>query len=105
DIGNIRVGMPVDIRIDAYPFTEFGSISGVVTKVGSEAIAVDGAGRQTVFPVEVQLKQQFLEQSRKRFSLVPGMSLVANIKVRERAPISYVTEELIKAIDTMQSVR
>lgn len=105
DIANIRVGMPVDIRVDAYPFTEFGSISGVVTKVGSEAIAVDSTGRQTVFPVEVQLKQQFLERSRKRFSLVPGMSLVANIKVRERAPISYVTEELIKAIDAMQSVR
>ncbi|NJO43343.1 MAG: HlyD family type I secretion periplasmic adaptor subunit [Cyanobacteria bacterium CRU_2_1] len=106
DIANIRTGMPVDIRIDAYPFTEFGSVTGIVSKVGSEAVTVnEQAGGQTVFPVEVRLDQQFLERGGDRFSIVPGMSLVANIKVRERAPISYVTEELIQAIDKLQSVR
>ncbi|HEY9700191.1 MAG TPA: HlyD family efflux transporter periplasmic adaptor subunit [Trichocoleus sp.] len=106
DIANLRVGMPVDVRIDAYPFTEFGSVSGVVAKVGREALKVDGASfGQTVFPVEIRLNQQFLERRNQRFNLVPGMSLVANIKVRERAPISYVSEELIKALDAMRSVR
>jgi hemolysin D len=105
DIANIRVGMPVDVRIDAYPFTEFGSVPGVVTKVGSEAMAIGENAGQTVFPVEVRLDQQFLERGTQRFSLVPGMTLVANIKVRSRAPISYVAEELIKAFDGMRSVR
>ncbi|NEQ24256.1 MAG: HlyD family type I secretion periplasmic adaptor subunit [Microcoleus sp. SIO2G3] len=106
DIANIRVGMPVDVRVDAYPFTEFGSVDGVVTKVGSEAIAPNAQNPgQTVFPVEVRLDQQFLQQRSEQFVLVPGMSLVANIKVRERAPISYVTEELTRAIDKMRSVR
>lgn len=106
DIANIRVGMPVDVRVDAYPFTEFGSIPGVVTKVGSEAVAVEGTnGNHTVFPIEIQLRQQYLERNKKRYSLTPGMSVVANIKVRDRAPISYVTEELVKAIDSMRSVR
>jgi hemolysin D len=106
DIANVRDGMSVDVRLDAYPFTEFGSVEGVVTKVGSEAIATSeqNAG-PTVYPVEVRLDQQFLEQQSDRLTLVPGMSLVANIKVRERAPISYVTEELIKALDKMRSVR
>jgi hemolysin D len=106
DIANIRVGMPVDVRIDAYPFTEYGSIKGVVTKVGSEAVAVgDQSAGVTVFPVEIRLDQQFLERGSERFNLVPGMSLVANIKIRERSPISYVTEELMKAVDGVQSVR
>lgn len=106
DIANIQVGMPVDIRIDAYPFTEYGSVTGVVTKIGRESLA-DAAQNpnQTVFPVEVRLDQQFLKRGNQQFSLVPGMSLVANIKVRERAPISYVAEELIKAFDGLQSVR
>ena len=34
DIANIRVGMPVDVRIDAYPFTEFGSVKGSCLKSG-----------------------------------------------------------------------
>lgn len=106
DIANIRAGMPVDVRIDAYPFTEFGSIEGVVTDVGSEAIAVTQQNiEQTFFPVEIRLNRQFLERDSERLTLVPGMSLVANIKVRERAPISYVAEELIRAVDGMRSVR
>ncbi|MBE9180070.1 HlyD family type I secretion periplasmic adaptor subunit [Oculatella sp. LEGE 06141] len=106
DIANIRVGMPVDVRIDAYPFTEYGSVDGIVTKVGSEALAVsEQNAAQTVFPVEIRLEQQFLERGEERLTLVPGMSLVANIKVRDRSPISYVAEELIKAFDGLKSVR
>jgi HlyD family secretion protein len=106
DIANIRTGMPADIRVDAYPFTEFGSVKGVVTKVGGEALAPNEQNvGQTVFPVEVRLEQQFLERRSERFSILPGMSLVANIKVRDRAPISYVAEELIQAFDKMRSVR
>jgi hemolysin D len=106
DVANIRVGMPVDVRVDAYPFTEYGAVTGVVTKVGSEAVALSTQpGAPTVFPVEVRLDQQFLERGNDRFTLMPGMSLAANIQVRERAPISYVAEELIKAFDSMQSVR
>jgi HlyD family secretion protein len=105
DIANIQVGMPVDVRIDAYPFTEYGAVTGVVTKVGSEAVKMNDLPGQTAFPVEIRLDQQFLERGNKRFTLLPGMSLVANIKVRERAPISYVAQELIEAFDGMRSVR
>jgi HlyD family secretion protein len=107
DIANVQVGLPVDVRIDAYPFTEYGSIKGVISKVGSEAIALNqqNAASPTVFPVEVRLDRQFLERKSERLALTPGMSLAAMIKVRERAPISYVTEEITKAFDGLKSVR
>jgi hemolysin D len=104
DIANLEVGMPVDVRIDAYPFTEFGSIPGTVTKVGREALpASPQTAGQTVFPVEVKLDKQTLERQTK--PLTPGMAIAANIKVRSRAPISYVADELIRAFDSMRSVR
>jgi HlyD family secretion protein len=106
DIANIRVGMPVDVRVDAYPFTEFGSVKATVSKIGREAIKLsDQAPGPTVFPVEVRLDRQFLERSSERFTLTPGMSLVAMIKLRQRAPISYVTEEITKAFDGIKSVK
>ncbi|WP_421658694.1 HlyD family type I secretion periplasmic adaptor subunit [Leptothermofonsia sp. ETS-13] len=106
DIANIRVGMPVDIRVDAYPFTEYGSIKGVVSRLGSEAIQLsENAPGPTVFPVEIRLERQFLERKSERFPLTPGMSLAAMIKVRQRAPISYVTEEITKVFDGIKSVR
>ncbi|MDX2232317.1 MAG: HlyD family type I secretion periplasmic adaptor subunit [Leptolyngbyaceae cyanobacterium bins.349] len=106
DIANIQVGMPVEVRIDAYPFTEFGSVKGVIAKVGREALAMNQQPEnQTVFPVEIKLDRQFLERKTERFPLVPGMTLVANIKVRQRAPISYITDEIVKAFDGARSVR
>jgi HlyD family secretion protein len=106
DIANIRVGLPVDVRIDAYPFTEFGSVKGVISKVGSEAVKLNNDDpRPPSFPVEIRLERQFLERKNERFTLTPGMSLNAMIKVRQRAPISYVTEEITKAFDGFKSVR
>ncbi len=106
DIANVRVGMPVDVRIDAYPFTEFGSVKGVISKVGSEAVPVSQQSpRSTVFPIEVRLDRQFLDRRSQRFSLTPGMTITTLVKVRQRAPISYVTEEITKAFDGIKSVR
>lgn len=104
DIANVQDGMSVDVRLDAYPFTEYGSVKGTVTRVGSEALS-DAQTGQTAFPVEIRLEQQFLERNDERFPILPGMTLVANIRVRERAPISYVADELIRAIDGLRSVR
>jgi hemolysin D len=105
DIANIRPGMAVDVRVDAYPFTEFGAVKGVVSKVSREAVKANDQNPRTVFPVEVRLDRQFLERKSQRFALTPGMSLAAMIKVRQRAPISYVTEEITKAFDGVKSVR
>lgn len=106
DIANVEVGLPVDVRIDAYPFTEFGAVRGVISKVGSEAVPINQqAPHSTAFPVEVRLDRQFLERRSQRFSLRPGMTITAMVKVRQRAPISYVTEEITKAFDGMKTVR
>ncbi len=59
----------------------------------------------TVFPVEVQLERQFLSRKSKQLPLTPGMTAVAMLKVRQRAPISYITEELTKAFDGIKAVR
>jgi hemolysin D len=106
DIGNIRVGMPVDIRIDAYPFTEFGSVKGSVLKVGRESMQVSQeASGSTAFPVEIRLDRQYLDHHTERLTLTPGMSVAAMIQVRQRAPISYVTEEITKAFDSLKTIR
>jgi hemolysin D len=106
DIANLQEGMTVDVRIDAYPFTEFGAVEGTVTKISREALPINPqAPSQTSFPIEVKLKTQSLVRQGKPLALVPGMTVGANIKVRSRAPISYVADELIKAWDSLRSTR
>jgi hemolysin D len=106
DIANLREGMAVDVRIDAYPFTEFGAVPGTVTRISREALPTSEQNPgQTVFPIEVKLKTQVLDRQGKPLALTPGMTIGANVKVRSRAPISYVADELIKAWDSLRSVR
>jgi hemolysin D len=106
DIANLREGMAVDVRIDAYPFTEFGAVPGTVTRISREALpASEQNPGQTVFPIEVKLNTQVLDRQGKPLALTPGMTIGANVKVRSRAPISYVADELIKAWDSLRSVR
>jgi len=107
DIGELRVNQEVDLRIDAFPFTEFGAIKGVITRIGSDAIPANPQtpNSGSVFPVEVRLLSQQLENGKKRIDLTPGMTISGNIKVRDRAPISLVFDRFVEILDPVKSVR
>jgi hemolysin D len=106
DIARLKVGSPVEVRLDAFPFTEFSAVNGTITRVSSDAIVPDGnPNAQPVFQVEVQLEKPFLQKQDQRFLLIPGMSLTANIKTDSRPPIAYVADSILKAFDGVRSVK
>ena len=49
DIGFIRVSQPVKVRVDAYPYNEFGELEGFVSSVGSDVLEPDGSTTTIVF--------------------------------------------------------
>jgi hemolysin D len=60
DIGFVRQGMKVDIRVDSFPFSEFGDIEGELIEVGRDALPPDEIYPYYRFPAKVKLKQQFI---------------------------------------------
>lgn len=106
DMAGLHPGMSVDLSIDAFPKTEFGSIKGEVATVGSDVLPPDNAhAGQSLFPVEIRLNQQSLAKNGKDIALTPGLSVAANIKTGSRAPIQFVAEEVFKVFDQAKSVR
>ncbi|MDM9383447.1 HlyD family efflux transporter periplasmic adaptor subunit [Chlorogloeopsis sp. ULAP01] len=106
DIGFIREGMKVDVRIDSFPYSEFGDIKGTISWVGSDALPPDNIHSYYRFPVKVRLESQSLDIKGKTLSLQSGMSISTNIKVREkRTVISLFTELFTKQIETLKEVR
>ena len=61
DIGFIKEGMSAKIRVDAFPFTQFGDIDGVVSSISTEAKEPDQNNPQSRFIVVVKLSKQYLE--------------------------------------------
>lgn len=89
NIGFIRKGMKVDLSIDSFPATDFGVLHGKIEKLSSDALPPD-PNKQLLeyrYPTTISLDSQTLAlKSGKNLPLQPGMSLLANIKLRK---VSY----------------
>jgi hemolysin D len=105
DIGFVKVGMPVDVRIDTFSFTEFGDIKGKIVSIGSDALPADRDFPYERFPVKIEIEKQSLNVKGKAEQLQSGMSLNANIKIRERTILSIFTDVFVKQGDSIKNIR
>jgi hemolysin D len=120
DIGFVRLGAPVTVKIDTFPYTRYGTIEGKVTLVASDAISgsealdqqkngsappVSGALSNTtaaqktsdlVFPVAVSIAKTGLEVDGRVYSLTAGMSVVAEIQTGKQHIIDYIMYPLAR---------
>jgi hemolysin D len=105
DIGFIREGMLVDVRVDSFPFSEFGDVKGTLISIGSDALPPTQIQPQYTFPAKIRLDRQKLLVKGREVPLQSGMSLSANIKVRERTVMSIFTDFFTKTAESMKFVR
>ena len=105
DIGFIDVNMPVKIRIDTYPFTEFGHIEGKISRIGAESLPPDNNNRFSRFPVIVNLNEKYLLKDNQKYSLLTGQSISANIILRKKRLITVVSDLFGKSIDSLKKIR
>jgi hemolysin D len=105
DIGFVREGMPVDVRLDSFPFSEFGDIKGTLVWIGSDAIPPDQANPTYRFPAKVKIEKQAIQVNNRPINLQSGMSLSANIKIRDRTVISLFTDFFFKNTESLKYVR
>ncbi len=105
DIGFVKEGMPVDVRIDSFPFSEYGDVKGELISVGSDALPPTQARQVYTFPAKIRLKQSTLKANGRELALQSGMSVSVNIKVRDRAVISILTDSFTQQIESLKNVR
>jgi len=105
DIGFVKEGMPVDVRLDSFPFSEFGDIKGTLISIGSDALPPDQANPTYRFPAKVTIEKQALNVNGREIRLQSGMSLSANIKIRDRTVISLFTDFFVKNTESLKFVR
>jgi hemolysin D len=103
DIGFIKVGMPVAIKIDAFNFQRYGLIDGNVTKIGANAINDKKFG--LIYEVYIKPKQVSLMVEGEEKYLIPGMTATAEFKVGSRRIIEFFVYPLIKYFNEGISVR
>ncbi len=95
DIAFLKKEQPVKIRIDAYPYNEFGEIDGKIESIGSDVLEPDSNYNFYRFPITIKLKEPFIMHKNKELNLKTGMSLTANIVLRKRPVLSLFTERIL----------
>ncbi|NER80802.1 MAG: HlyD family efflux transporter periplasmic adaptor subunit [Leptolyngbya sp. SIO1D8] len=90
----------VDVRIDSFPFSEFGDVDGTVVHIGSDALPPDQVNPVYRFPTEIELESQTLGEA---LTLQSGMAVTANIKLRKRRVITILSDLFVRKIDSLRS--
>ena len=85
DIGFIRPGQKVQVRVNSFPYTEYGEIDGQINRIGADALPPTDLIRSYHFPVDLSLERSSLEtRDGTPITLQAGMTITTNLKLRDR---------------------
>lgn len=118
DIGFVREGQPVRVKLEAFNFTDYGLIPGVVETISRDAIERDLPGFQGASPAKVSQQQESrmatpglvyaarVRLLRKTIRVAgrdqligPGLAVQAEIKTGERRIIKYLLSPIAQTMD------
>jgi hemolysin D len=95
DIGFVEVGQSAVVKIDAFPYTRFGYMTGMVEDVSNDAVSDKKNG--LYFAVRIKLPGNQFHVDRKWVNLTPGMEVQAEIRTGRRSVAEYFLSPLINA--------
>nr|AVH79596.1 multidrug resistance efflux pump [Nostoc sp. PCC 9229] len=97
DSGFLKLGMPVKVKFDAYPFQEYGIVAGKVTWISPDSkVSQTPQGNVEIYELEIILDQQYVENGNKRIPLGAGQTANADVIIRQRRVIDFVLDPFKK---------
>jgi len=100
DIGLLRSGDHGNIKIDAFPFQQYGFLKGKLAQISQDSFRRDpnsGPSGESYYTAKLDLSKQTLDNMPPHAKLLPGMGLTAEIVVGKRTVMSYLIWPLVKA--------
>ena len=100
DVGFIAVGDPVRVKLEAYPFQQYGTLAGQLETVSPDSVpARENDRNNVVFHAQIQLDETAGDAAGRGIRLRPGLVATAEIKAGERSIISYVLDPVMRIRD------
>ena len=94
DVGFVKAGQRVEVKVDTFPFTRYGTIPGTVTFVSTDAVQDEKRG--LVFQARVKLDKPAIRVDERDVSLTPGMAVTAEIATARRRIIDFFLDPVRK---------
>ena len=97
DIGFVRQGQEVEIKVDTFTFTKYGVLDGTVISISDDAIEDEKLG--LVYSARIRLSESKIAVGDRVVALSPGMSIKAEVKTDKRKVIDYFLSPLQQYVD------
>ena len=110
DIGWVHTAQPAKIKLASFQFQKYGMLQGAVAQVSADSTEAPNpntrsgslAGRDRpvgalAFRTLIDLERQQLESDGQRYTLAPGMQVIAEIHLGERSVLEYLLSPVRKA--------
>lgn len=103
DVGFLRVGQTVTVKINTFDFTRYGWVDGTLQQISADAIEDKELG--LVYRAVIALKNRTLRVGSDEWQLEPGMQVTAEIKTGKRTFLSYLTSPAMEALNDVGKQR
>ena len=97
DIGFVHAGQVVEVKVETFPFTRYGTIAGEVLDVSSDAVQDEKLG--LVFTARVRLAHDTLQVDGRTVRVSPGMAVIVEVKTGTRRLIEFFLGPLLRYAD------
>lgn len=94
EAGFVNVGDTVQIKFDAYPYQDFGVVTGKVHTIAPDSTPDERVG--AVYRVEVLLDRDAIEQAQQRIPLKAGQTAKAEIVIRQKRIADIILDPIRK---------
>ncbi len=97
DIGFVNLDQKVEIKIEAFPFTKYGTIDGQVLTLSKDAIPLENVGY--VYSAQISMAKSVINVGSKLVNLAPGMNVTVEVKTGKRRVIEFFLSPLLRGIN------
>jgi adhesin transport system membrane fusion protein len=107
DIGLLRVGLPVLLRVDAFDYSVYGGLKGSLKYISSDTLVEQGPNGQstTSYRVHIRLDEAQSNTKLALSELRPGMTVGADIRTGKRSVLEYLFKPISRAFQGAGSQR
>lgn len=107
DIGFLKVGLDVSVKIEAYDYTIYGDLDGVLSYISADTLEDETQkGDVTFYRVHVRTQgRKFSGRPDEDLQILPGMTATVEVKTGKNTVLSYLLKPIVKTLRESMSER
>lgn len=116
DIGFVKIGQGVTVKVESFPYTRYGTLKGTVDQISRDSVEINSEAAHVdtqlhpqpedqtplpktnnlIYPVRVALQSDTMRIDGKDVRLKPGMNVTLEIKTADQSVLQFLFSPLIR---------